>query len=115
MQLKDSVVIEGMAECAVQEVYGEKWLSPWTKRYSIEEALAMWEQFFVPALHIKGVNNHHPFLYGDKNKGLPLWIGYCVGYYIVQSYLQNHGPIEQSNLYKIPTEEIIEGSDFPIK
>ena len=115
MQLKDSIVIEGMAECAVQEVYGEKWLSPWTKRYSMQEARAMWEQFFVPALHIKGVENHHPFLYGDKNKGLPRWIGYCVGYYIVQSYLQNHGSIEQCDLYKIPTDEIITGSDFPIK
>ena len=115
MQLQDSLVIEGMAECAVQEVYGEKWLSPWTKRYSVNEALTMWKQFFVPALHIEGVKEHHPFLYGDKNKGLPLWAGYCVGYYIVQSYLQNHEPIEQCDLYKIPTEDIIAGSDFSIK
>ena len=115
MKLQDSLVIEGMAECAVQEVYGEQWLSPWAKRYSVTEALAMWQQLFVPALHIKGVKEHHPFLYGDKNKGLPLWAGYCVGYYIVQSYLQNHGPIEQSDLYKISTEDILAGSDFSIK
>ena len=115
MQLKDSVVIEGMAECAVKEIYGEKWLSPWAKRYSQKEALAIWEKHFVPALHIKGVNNHHSFLYGAKTKGLPLWAGYCIGYYIVQSYLQNNGPIEQSDLYKMPTDEIIAGSDYHVK
>ena len=115
MYLTDSVVIEGMAECAVQEVYGEKSLSPWAKRYSKEEALAAWERYFVPERHLKGVDQHHPFLYGDKRKRLPLWIGYCIGYYIVQSYLNNHGPIEQSVLYKTPTDEIIAGSDFSIK
>ncbi|WP_431026874.1 DUF2268 domain-containing protein [Lysinibacillus sp. LZ02] len=114
MLLKDSVVLEGMAEWAVEELYGEKSLSPWAKRYSYEEALMIWKQSFVPALNVRGVGNHHSYLYGDRKKQLPKCIGYCIGYYIVQSYLKNKGPVEQSILCKIPTDNILAGSDFLI-
>lgn len=114
MMLLDSLIIEGMAECAVEELYGEQWLSPWTKRYSVEEAMTIWRKRFVPFLNLKGVKNHHSFLFGDESEGLPNWIGYCIGYKIVQSFLKKRGSLEQHNLYKTPAEKIVVGSDFKI-
>ena len=32
--LKDSLIIEGFGEFAVKELYGEKWMAPWTNLYS---------------------------------------------------------------------------------
>ncbi|MFJ8235724.1 DUF2268 domain-containing protein [Ureibacillus sp. NPDC094379] len=114
MMLLDSLIIEGMAECAVEELYGEQWLSPWTKSYSIEEAMMIWRKRFVPVLNLKGVKNHRSFLYGDGSKELPNWIGYCIGYKIVQSFLKKRGFLEQHILYKTLADKIVEESDFKI-
>ncbi|MGM9950054.1 MAG: DUF2268 domain-containing protein [Lysinibacillus sp.] len=113
--LKESLVIEGMAEAAVEELYGEEWLSPWAKRYTAEQAKDMWERHFVPSLEVKGVPNHRPFLYGDRRMGLPQWGGYSIGYHIVQSYLQKNGPVSQRKLIKLSADEIVAGSDFSIR
>lgn len=110
--LLDSLIIEGMAECAVEELYGEEEMSPWTKRYSYKEVMNLWQERFVPSLQLPGVINHHSFLYGDESIGLPSWIGYCLGYRIVESYLKNVGPVKQHLLYQIPSDEILKGSRF---
>ena len=110
--LKESLVIEGMAEVAVEELYGEKWLSPWAQRYTEAEAKKIWRRHFVTAQHIKGVGNHRPYLYGDRRMGLPLWCGYSTGYRLVKSYLQHNAPISQETLYQLSADAIIEGSGF---
>ncbi|MEK9199980.1 DUF2268 domain-containing protein [Ureibacillus sp. FSL E2-3493] len=114
IELIDSLIIEGMAEAAVEELYGEKRLSPWTKKYVIDDVRMLWEKYFVPALNLKGVQQHHPFLYGDECRGLPKWVGYSIGYRIVESYLKNGGPIPQCLFYQMPSTEIIQKSDFKI-
>ena len=113
--LTESLVIEGMAEAAVEELYGEERLSPWAKRYTIEQAKDMWERHFVPSLEVKGVLNHRPFLYGDRKVRLPKWSGYSIGYHIVQSYLKKNGSVSQKKLCKVSADEIVAGSDFSIR
>lgn len=110
--LKESIVIEGMAEAAVEELYGEEWLSPWARRYTTEEAIEMWKRQFIPSLDIKGVVNHRPFLYGDRRMKLPQWSGYSIGYRMIKSFLQNNKSIDHEKLYKLSADEIIKGSDF---
>ncbi len=86
MPLKESIIIEGMAECMVEQLYGEKWCSPWISRYSHEKNLReIWSESFVPSLNMKGIHNHQQFLYGDGTDRFPNWIGYCIGYAIVKS------------------------------
>lgn len=114
MMLIDSLIIEGMAECTMEELYGERWLSPWTKRYSFDQAMAIWKKHFVPVLHLKSVKNHRTYLYGNKSGGLPDWIGYCIGYHLVKSYLKNVGPVKQDILYKKPTDEVLARSEFRV-
>ena len=104
--LKDSLLLEGLAECAVEELYGDQWVAPWLKLYTMEELKFIWQAHFLPFLEVKGVHNHVPFLYGDP---LPKWIGYCIGYEIVRTYKKNFSAQE---LYVKSTDEILAGSDF---
>ena len=114
IELIDSLIIEGMAEWSVEEVYGEVGMSPWTKRYSLDEVKEQWQKYFVPALHLRGVASHRPFLYGDGSVGLPRWIGYCLGYRIIESYVNHSGPVKQNHFYKISSNQILQGSDFKL-
>ncbi|MFJ8100726.1 DUF2268 domain-containing protein [Lysinibacillus sp. NPDC096212] len=106
--LLDSLILEGLAECAVEEIYGDKWLAPWLRSYSLDKMLEIWKEHFLHQINIQGLNNHAEFLYGGK---LPQWIGYCIGYEIVRTYKKNHS---SNNLHVKSSKEILDGSDFPL-
>ena len=112
--LKDSLIIEGLGEYAVKDLYGEQWLAPWANLYSFNEVIEIWEKYFVPSLHVEGVNNHHPFLYGKDRTPFPKWIGYYIGYQIVNTYQKKAGPLLKAGLYTKTSDEIIDGSDFKL-
>ncbi|KOS63194.1 hypothetical protein FJQ98_24625 [Lysinibacillus agricola] len=106
--LLDSLILEGLAECAVEEIYGDKWLAPWLRHYSLDKMLEIWKEHFLPQINIQGLTNHVEFLYGGK---LPQWIGYCIGYEIVRTYIKNHS---SNKLHEKSSKEILAGSDFPL-
>jgi uncharacterized protein YjaZ len=112
--LKDSLIIEGFGEFAVKELYGEKWLAPWTDLYSLKESTRIWTKHFIPKLNLLGTKNHQLFLYGKARSPYPRWIGYHIGYQIVDSFNKKHGPFNNSALYRKSSDEIIAGSDFPV-
>lgn len=114
IELLDTLIMEGLAEFAVEKLYGEQFLSPWTKRYSQLECLTLWTKFYLRVLRLKGVDNHFPFLYGNLTEGLPNWSGYCIGYRIVRTYIENGGEFNQQLLYKTPSDEILKISNFKI-
>lgn len=114
LSLKDSLIIEGLGEFAVKELYGEKWLAPWVHLYSYEESIGLWERHFVPSLTVMGKEKHDLFLYGDHRQ-LPKWIGYHIGFQIVDSYQMRHGPFQNNELYVKTSEELIAGSKYPYK
>ncbi|MFJ7971863.1 DUF2268 domain-containing protein [Psychrobacillus sp. NPDC096389] len=113
--LMDSLIIEGLGEYAVKDLYGEKWLAPWINLYIFEDVLAIWKRYFIPSLDVEGVKNHHLFLFGKDGGRLPKWIGYHIGFHIVDSFQKKHGPFLNNALYKKSAKEIIKGSDFPLK
>ncbi|MFD1928482.1 DUF2268 domain-containing protein [Sporosarcina siberiensis] len=113
MPLMDSLIIEGLAEYAVRDLYGERWLGPWNNLYSYEKALNIWLTVFIHSIHLKGLKNHRKFLYGEKKSPLPEWIGYSIGYQIVDTYQNNCGPFTTLELLQMSSEELIKGSDFP--
>lgn len=114
MSLKESLILEGMAECMVEELYGEKWCSPWVSKYSKEELMKKWRKVFVPSLNKKDVSKHFQFLYGDGTRRLPNWIGYCMGYSIVKSFLVKNSKVAPKILLKLSADEIISNSDFAL-
>ncbi|WP_046174330.1 DUF2268 domain-containing protein [Domibacillus indicus] len=110
--LKDILVLEGLAEFAVKELYGETWLAPWSRLYSFEKTSKIWESVFVPSLLIKEKEACNEFLYGKGSRHFPKWIGYCIGFQIVDSFNASQGPLKANEIYQKTADELIKGSSF---
>ncbi|MBG9757822.1 DUF2268 domain-containing protein [Lysinibacillus sphaericus] len=109
MTLLDSLILEGLAECAVKDLYGDRWLAPWLTNFTFEKLIKLWKSQFLPNLQLQGLEKHRPFLYGGE---LPLWIGYCIGYQIVRSYMKN---LSSQLPLLITSQDILAGSEFPLQ
>ena len=72
----------------------------------------MWNKHFIPSLNIEGVSNHQVYLYGDVRRDLPEMIGYYLGFQIVDTYHKKHGPFKYQEIYRLTSEELVEGSIF---
>ncbi len=88
--LLDTIILEGLAEIAVHERFGEDFLASWTSLYSDKELLNMWEKLMIPNHSIlKTDHKHHELLYGSTT--YPKMAGYSVGYFLVKEYMKiNH-------------------------
>lgn len=115
LPLKESLVMEGLGECAVQELYGERWLAPWIHLYTYEDVITIWSEQFYPNLNIKGTDKHQIFLHGNGDKQFPKWIGYNIGFQITNSFRKRHESFTSRDLLSLPSEELIAGSEFPYK
>ena len=111
--LKDSLIIEGFGEFAVKELFGEKWLGPWIDLYSFEDSIKVWNKHFIPHLNLLGSEKHQIFLYGKAGSQFPKWIGYHIGFQIVDSFQKKHGPFNNYEIYQKSSDELIAGSNFP--
>ncbi|WP_050179971.1 DUF2268 domain-containing protein [Domibacillus robiginosus] len=112
LNLKEVLVLEGLGEIAVKKLYGEKWLAPWTGFYTPERRMAVWEKMFVPALELVGRDQYDRFLYGNKQEGIPKWMGYCIGFHLVDSFDRRCGPFDINELLHKTAHEIVAGSAF---
>ncbi|MCT8140405.1 DUF2268 domain-containing protein [Anaerobacillus sp. CMMVII] len=112
LTLLDSIIIEGLAEVAVELTVGETVLAPWVSMYTKEELLPYWLRV-KRYLDTKGKDKHDRFLYGDySGRGFPKWFGYSAGYLIVKAYLEKNNKITMKDLLKIDTKEILKASEF---
>ncbi|WP_158541082.1 DUF2268 domain-containing protein [Sporosarcina sp. BI001-red] len=87
--LLDSIILEGLAEHAVRERLGEAFTATWTNYYSHEKLARIWEKSILPKRMLKKSHHlHNQYLYGWN--GHPKMAGYCVGYYLVETYMNTH-------------------------
>ncbi|QOR67565.1 Zn-dependent protease [Cytobacillus suaedae] len=103
--LGDTIILEGLAECAVKERFGDQYLAPYIRYYTESQLEEMWNTIIKPNVSIiKSTREHDKLLYGQKL--LPKMVGYCVGYHLVHKKLmeQNAGINE---LLSYSTEEFI--------
>ena len=110
--LMDSLMMEGLAEDAVEILFGSDTLGYWTQNYSMNEVQNYWESHFVQALDEKGLHHHIPYLFGHEQLNLPPCIGYCIGYRIVQAFKKRCGPFSIKQLMHMKSEDIIDGAGF---
>lgn len=112
LTLLDSMIIEGMAEVAVEKIFGNEQLAPWVSLYSKKELLPHWSRV-KNLLHVIGKEKHDPILYGSRScHGFPKWFGYSLGYLIVSSYMNQDNEITISQLLKKDSFEILANSGF---
>jgi uncharacterized protein YjaZ len=83
--LLDSLVMEGLAEDAVHEILGSKYLAEWSKMLSEENFNFYMKKFLQNNLTLKkSTRKHDQLLFG---RGLlPNMLGYTCGYHIVRSF-----------------------------
>lgn len=93
--LLDSIILEGLAEHAVRERLGDAFTAPWTNFHSNEKLIKFWQEIISPQKELlKSHPLHDRFLFGWN--GIPRMAGYCVGYYLVGTYLKtNHLSIDE--------------------
>lgn len=84
--LLDAMILEGLAETAVLEKYGEEVQAPWTKQYSSKQCEFYYNKYLVDHLQLtSNEDGFSKYLYGGN--GIPKLLGYSVGYDIVKSCL----------------------------
>lgn len=110
LSLKESLIIEGLAEVAVEERFGKQALAPLTSQYSVNEAKYLYQKYLQPRINLTNKKNHDQFLNG--NKAIPKRLGYSVGYRIITSYLSNNPTVTMKELLKTPSDSILDGSHF---
>jgi uncharacterized protein YjaZ len=85
--LLDSIIFEGLAENAVKEYCGEKYVAPWTKAYDEQELSRYYEKWIEPNLEVKRSSPlHDQLLLGQKS--FPKMLGYSSGYRLVEHFLK---------------------------
>lgn len=87
--LLDTIILEGLAECAVLEHLGEEYIAKWTSYYDEDQLENLWQRLIFPTRNIP-INHqkHHDLLYGLQF--YPSMVGYCVGYYVVKKFLHEN-------------------------
>lgn len=108
--LLDSLILEGLAEYAVQEYCGEKYLNIWCKTYSEKQLKFYWNNDFKDKLEInRNYSIHDDLLFGKKF--VPAMMGYALGYRIIVEYSRKHDLTTMKGL-SMQSEELLVRSIF---
>ena len=103
--LLEAMITEGLADYFANEVTGRKgphlWDNALDKR-QIEYFLKKAEKDFNNKNY-----NHTTWFFGSKDKKIPKWTAYSLGYFLVGEYLKKHPDKKASNLYAQKAEEIM--------
>lgn len=104
--------MEGMAEWEVKRHLGNRFISKWMKLYSDEILLDWWKSKVKGRKNVKGRQYHIPYIYGGR-LGFPRWLGYGIGYRMIESYMENQKKnLKPIDLLKTPSRVIYENSLF---
>lgn len=108
--LLDSMIMEGLAEAAVAKHLSKAYIAPWTTIYSREYARCYWEKWVKGQMNIRKTKlRHQHLMYGDKE--IPKWLGYNMGFHLVQSYMENTNS-DMYRMLQLPSKEIYSDSMF---
>ncbi|SDZ00921.1 Uncharacterized protein YjaZ [Evansella caseinilytica] len=109
--LLEAMIMEGLAEYEVKRMLGREFVSKWMTLYPDQTLLNYWQKGIDVRKNIKGRHNHLPFLFGGS-RGYPKWLGYSIGYRMVESYLEKIGSCDPIQLLKTAPETILKHSLF---
>ncbi|WP_409974433.1 DUF2268 domain-containing protein [Bacillus sp. Bva_UNVM-123] len=105
LTLLDSIVLEGLAEYAVEVCCGSKYRTKWCTYYSRKEITYFWKKYIQDRLEIKKNKKiHDEILFGRKN--IPQMLGYAAGYEIVSIYKERNN-LTMKESFLLPSENFI--------
>ncbi|HXS15069.1 MAG TPA: DUF2268 domain-containing putative Zn-dependent protease [Candidatus Saccharimonadales bacterium] len=103
--LLQTMVSEGLADHFASETVGEKYVQPWDKALTPEQFNENSEKA-KQEFNNKDYN-HSEWFFGSKERHIPRWAGYTLGYQLVEKYLHNHAGQTAASLYKTKAEEFL--------
>ena len=103
--LAGSIVMEGLAEYAVSEYCGTRYLAPWTNKHTADEVRSRLISKYVPNCELERNDSlHDRLLFGGG--GMPKMAGYEAGYRIIKDYAEYKG-LKTVDLFPLSAKEII--------
>lgn len=103
--LLDSMVLEGLAEHAVEEFCGEKYVAKMSKGYSDQLLERYWQSDFRGRLNVlKKERMHDDLLFGKKL--VPHMMGYALGFKIIEEYKKEF-PFSTQTKIDTPSKELL--------
>ncbi len=111
MTLLDSIIMEGLAEKAVERRTSSGSLAIWTSIYPAGKARRLFKKHLSSRLGVtKFQPAHDKLLYGGGM--VPKWLGYNCGWHIVDSWHKKLDSLGTETLISAPAEAILANSDF---
>ncbi|WP_442599172.1 DUF2268 domain-containing protein [Neobacillus sp. D3-1R] len=99
--LLDSIIMEGLAEDAVHEHLGKKYVASWSKELPNEQFNQYWQKYFKKHLSIKKKDSLHDHLLFGKGF-VPKMLGYTCGYHIVRKYRKHENFSTKASFSLVP-------------
>lgn len=109
MSLLDNLVFEGLADNFQKMVIKGSKVPPWSMSLSRNEAKIIFNEI-IEKIQSKKESNFFELFF--ENKNYPLWAGYSIGYYIVDSFLKNNSNNEWKEIVKLKSVDILKKSDW---
>lgn len=95
--LREKIIREGLAEHFVEAVLGPVSRGPWVSVLTADEARDLWWKVY--RLHADDVGDDADgYVFGGGDTGLPLWVGYSLGYHLVSWYREAHPTVSLHQL-----------------
>lgn len=101
--LFEAMITEGLADHFATEITERKDLHLWDKAFNLKQ-IAEWLRKADKEFDSK-TYSHSDWFFGSKERGMPKWIGYSLGFYLVDNYFKKHASVKASTLYKTKAEE----------
>lgn len=103
--LLEALITEGLADHFANEITKEKNLQPWDKALIPEQVKMLLKKAKEEYFNKNYI--HHEWFFGSKEKGIPRWTGYTLGFNLVAEYLKKNPNKKASQLYALKAEEFI--------
>ncbi|WP_017416663.1 DUF2268 domain-containing protein [Clostridium tunisiense] len=116
--VEEYLVIEGLAECFAEEIYGREFIGPWVEDFN-EEEMKYSREVIKEGRKTKGFAEVSAYMFGDEVAkkqgynpvGLSANAGYTIGYHLVKEYLsKSKKSIAEATI--TTSDEIIRVSEF---
>lgn len=106
--LLEALITEGLADHFDLELTRQS-PRPWSIALSKKELQRMLRH---AKLNFNKSYDHSAWFFGSKEKNIPRWTGYSLGFYLVGLYLQKHSDQRPSRLYSAKASTFIGSHDF---
>lgn len=103
--LLEVLVSEGLADHFDLEVNGGE-AEPWCRALKAGEVAKFTE--IARTEYFNRDYSHKAWFFGSKERGIPRWTGYTLGFKLVGDYLKSHPDQKPSTLYTTKAQELID-------